>query len=62
MARPVFVDEGRIDPLAGVEVDEIHPQLAHDLPQEPLDHAPVGEEVAVPEVVLSHDFSAGTLP
>jgi hypothetical protein len=49
-------DEGGVDALAGVEVDALPPLLTHDLPQEILDHAPVGEEEPVAEVVLSHDF------
>ena len=50
-------DKGGIDALAGLEVDAIDPSFAHDLPQKILDHAPVGEEKSVTEVVLSHDFS-----
>jgi hypothetical protein len=36
--------------------------LVHDLPQERLDHEPVGEEEPVAEVVSSHEFPGGTLP
>ena len=40
--------------------------LAHDLPQEVLNHEPVREEEPVAEIVLSHSFQAefpsGTLP
>ncbi len=43
------------------EVHVLDPWLVHDFPQKILDHAPMGEEQAVAEVVLSHDFSAGTL-
>jgi hypothetical protein len=57
LATPVFLaDEGVIDPLTRLEVDELHPSLAHDLLQEILDHAPVVEEAAIAEVVLSHDY------
>ena len=38
------------------------PPFAHDLAQEALDHAPMGEEVAVPEIVSSHDFAGGSVP
>src|SRR5215203_1768723 len=51
-------DKGSVDPLAGVEVNALHPAFSHDLDQEILDHAPVAEEEAVAEVVLSHDFSS----
>src|SRR6266545_3794856 len=62
LAAPEVLGKGRIVRLTGVEIDAIHPMLAHDLAQETPDHQRLGEEVAVTEVVLSHDFSAGTLP
>jgi hypothetical protein len=47
------------DPLAGAKVDLFYPALAHDLAQEILDHAPMGEEKPIAEVVLSHNFPSG---
>jgi hypothetical protein len=55
-------DKGGIDLLAGVEVDEIHPPFAHDVPKEILDHPLMGEKESVTEVVLSHDLSSRILP
>jgi hypothetical protein len=50
-------ETGGIDALAGGEIDALHPLLTHDLAQEILDHAPMAEEEAVAEVVLSHDLT-----
>src|SRR6185295_13066243 len=55
-------DKGGVDELGRAVVDVLDPRLGHDLEEEILDHAAGGEEQAVAEVVLSHDFSAGTLP
>jgi len=55
-------DEGGAGALAGFEVEMLDPGLVHDLLEEILGHAPMSEEEPVAEVVLSHDFSAGTLP